>query len=101
MITVANPIYDNVFKYLMEDERIARMPSDRLDKVLSVFDQSRKDGSNSQMLDIDESVYADDSDMLHIIHRLMAAASDAEIRHKMNVEDEYFSALEKRDTEIM
>ena len=24
MITVANPIYDVVFKYLMEDERIAR-----------------------------------------------------------------------------
>lgn len=24
MITVANPIYDIVFKYLMEDERIAR-----------------------------------------------------------------------------
>ena len=24
MITIANPIYDTVFKYLMEDERIAR-----------------------------------------------------------------------------
>ena len=24
MITIANPIYDAVFKYLMEDERIAR-----------------------------------------------------------------------------
>ena len=24
MITVANPIYDIVFKYLMEDERVAR-----------------------------------------------------------------------------
>ena len=24
MVTVANPIYDIVFKYLMEDERIAR-----------------------------------------------------------------------------
>lgn len=24
MITVANPIYDIVFKYLIEDERIAR-----------------------------------------------------------------------------
>ena len=23
-MTVANPIYDNVFKYLIEDERIAR-----------------------------------------------------------------------------
>ncbi len=24
MVTVANPVYDTVFKYLMEDERIAR-----------------------------------------------------------------------------
>ena len=24
MMTIANPIYDTVFKYLMEDERIAR-----------------------------------------------------------------------------
>ena len=29
------------------------------------------------------------------------AAADADIRHKMNVEDEYFSAIEKRDTEIL
>ena len=25
MVTVANPVYDTVFKYLMEDERIAAM----------------------------------------------------------------------------
>ena len=24
MVNIANPIYDSVFKYLMEDERIAR-----------------------------------------------------------------------------
>ena len=47
---VANPIYDIVFKYLLEDERIA---------------------------------------------------SDAKIRHDMNVEDEFFSVIEKRDTDIM
>ena len=50
MMKVANPIYDIVFKYLLEDERIA---------------------------------------------------SDAKIRHDMNVEDEFFSVIEKRDTDIM
>ena len=45
MMKVANPIYDIVFKYLLEDERIA---------------------------------------------------SDAKIRHDMNVEDEFFSVIEKR-----
>ena len=48
MMKVANPIYDIVFKYLLEDERIA---------------------------------------------------SDAKIRHDMNVEDEFFSVIEKRDTD--
>ena len=50
MMKVANPIYDIVFKYLLEDERIA---------------------------------------------------SDAKIRHDMNVEDEFFSVIEKRDTDLM
>jgi hypothetical protein len=71
---VANPIYDVVFKYLMEDEH---------------------------MLRIDEANYADDKEMEHILHRLTAAAADAEVRHHMNVEDEYYSVIEKRDTEIL
>lgn len=50
---------------------------------------------------IDEVIYGNDTDMEHILHRLTMAASNAEIRHKMNVEDEYFSAIEKRDTEIL
>lgn len=50
---------------------------------------------------IDEVMYGNDADMEHILHRLTMAASNAEIRHKMNVEDEYFSAIEKRDTEIL
>ena len=39
--------------------------------------------------------------MLHILHRLLAAASDSKLRQDMNVEDEYFSAIETRDTAIM
>lgn len=39
--------------------------------------------------------------MKHIIHRLLSAASDAKLRQDMNVEDEYFSAIENRDTAIM
>lgn len=39
--------------------------------------------------------------MMYVIHRLTAAAADADIRSDMNVEDEYFSAIEDRDTEIM
>jgi hypothetical protein len=39
--------------------------------------------------------------MEHILHRLTMAAADADMHHRMNVEDEYFSAIEKRDTEIL
>lgn len=39
--------------------------------------------------------------MMHIIHRLTAAAADSEMRQDMNVEDEYFKAIEDRDTAIM
>ncbi len=54
-----------------------------------------------QVLNIDEEKYAGDDDMMYIIHRLHSAVSDAELRHEMNVEDEYFTAIENRDTTIM
>ena len=36
MITIANPIYDVVFKYLMEDERIARTIKRRNIEILEL-----------------------------------------------------------------
>ena len=75
--------------------------NNRLEKVLSIFDQSKQDLMDKKILDIDESTYEGDADMLRIVQRLVAAASDAKIRHDMNVEDEFFSVIEKRDTDIM
>ena len=60
MLHIANPIYDSVFKYLMEDD-----------------------------------------DMRRIVTRLLSAASDTQVRHSMNIEEEISMALENRDTEIM
>lgn len=39
--------------------------------------------------------------MMHILHRLITAASDSKLRQDMNVEDEFFSAIENRDTALM
>ena len=75
--------------------------NNRLDMVLSIFDQSRRDVDDNRILRIDDKVYENDADMEHILRRLTMAAADADIRHKMNVEEEYFSAIEKRDTEIL
>ena len=61
MITIANPIYDIVFKYLMEDN----------------------------------------AEMQLILRRLLMAATNTDMRMDMNVEDEYYSIIESRETEIM
>ena len=73
----------------------------RLDKVLSIFDQTRKEKDNRQVLDIDEELYGDDEEMLYLLRRLLAAASESSVRQDMNVEDEYYSAIETRDTAIL
>ena len=80
-----------------------RKASNRLDQVLSIFDQSKADPSvkSQQTLTIDEEIYDDDAEMQRIVTRLVAAAADSKMRHNMNVEDEYFSLIEEQDTELM
>jgi len=75
----------------------------RLDQVLSIFDQSNVDSSvkSQQTLTIDEEIYDDDAEMQRIVTRLVAAAADSEMRHNMNVEDEYFSLIDEQDSELM
>ena len=98
-----NPFVDSLThnSIIVQIPRLHGHVNNRLDMVLSIFDQSRKFEENEHLLKIDEVMYRNDADMEHILHRLTMAASNAEIRHKMNVEDEYFSAIEKRDTEIL
>lgn len=68
---------------------------------MSVFDQSQIYPDDQRMLELDENKYADDAEMAHILHRLQSAATNPEIRNRMNAEDEFFQALEDRDTTIM
>ena len=104
---VCHGVPDPFVESLVHNSIIVQIPllhgkvNNRLERVLSVFDQTKKDVDDAQVLYIDESVYADDADMLYVIHRLTAAAADSEMRLDMNVEDEYYSAIEDRDTAIM
>ena len=67
-----------------------------------MFDQSRQSAQSQHMLEIDETLYDEgDDDMQRILRRLLMAGTSAEMRHDMNVEDEYFSIIEKQDTEIL
>lgn len=92
---------------LTHDSIIVQLPrlrgkvNNRLEKVLSVFDQSNMDKDDTQVLRIDEGQYEGDDDMMYMIHRLTAAAANADMRQDMNVEDEYFKAIEDRDTAII
>ena len=92
---------------LTHDSIIVQIPllhgqiNNHLDKVLSVFDQSHRDKKNRQVILLDETKYEGDDDMMYLLRRLTAATANAELRMDMNVEDEYFSAIEHRDTELM
>ena len=92
---------------LTHDSIIVQIPrlngviNNRLYKVLSIFDQTYQCHDNQQMLNLEDRLYDDDADMQYILHRLLMATADAHIRQDMNVEDEYYSIIEKHDTEIM
>ena len=92
---------------LVHDSIIVQIPllhgqiNNKLDKVLSVFDQTNKEKDNQQLVELDDANYEGDADMQYILHRLVMASVDAQLRQDMNVEDEYFQAIEDRDTAIM
>ncbi len=86
---------------IVQIPRLKGLINDRLFRVLSIFDQSRIERKNKQLLDIDENIYDGDEEMRPILRRLLTAASDSEVRYNMNIEDEITSVLEKHDTEIM
>ena len=104
---VTKGIPDPFVDSLTHDSIIVQIPrlrghvNNRLDKVLSVFDQSLKEKGNHQVLSVDEDKFNGDIEMMHILHRLITAASDSKLRQDMNVEDEFFSAIENRDTALM
>ncbi len=105
--TVEEGRKDPFIRSLVHDSIIVQIPllhgriNNRLDKVLSVFDQTLCARENRQVINVDEKVYEGDEDMMYILHRLSSATVNAELRQEMNVEDEYFSAIEDRDTTIM
>jgi len=75
--------------------------NNRLDKVLSIFDQAHVVSKDQQTVDIDPAVYGGDDDMETILRKLMEASCDKDVRREMDVEDEFFSVLRNREAEIM
>lgn len=100
-------IPDPFIESLVHNSIIVQIPllhgqiNNHLEKVLSVFDQTKSNAMDPHLLDLDEKEYEGDDNMQYVVHRLTQAAASPEMRQDMNVEDEYFSALENRDTAIM
>ena len=105
MITKGIP--DPFIESLVHNSIIVQIPllhgqiNNRLERVLSVFDQTKANADDPHILSLDENTYAGDDNMEYIVHRLTEAAADSDMRQNMNVEDEYYSAIENRDTAIM
>ena len=97
---------DPFVESLQHDSIIVQIPllhgrvNNRLEKVLSVFDQDNV-ADNKKVVKIDEHQFEGDTDMEYLVRRLQSAAADPDMRYQMNVEDEYFKELEGRDTLIM
>lgn len=86
---------------LVQIPRLHGHVNNRLEEILSIFDQTRKNRDNRQVIDINEADYAGDAEMMLIIHRLLAAAADAQVRQDMNAEEIYLQPIEDPDTAIM
>ena len=92
---------------LNNDSIIVQIPrlhgkiNNRLDKVLSIFDQNNTSVDSQHYLEIDETVFdSADADMKPIFRRLLQAASSVEMRQNMNVEDEYFSIIKEQEGKV-
>jgi hypothetical protein len=92
---------------LNHDSIIVQIPrlhgkiNNRLDKVLSIFNQTRVSQDSQHYLSLDEeTIDTADNDMQPIFHRLMMAASNVEMRQDMNVEDEYYSIIKEQEGKL-
>ncbi len=104
---IENGENDPFINSLTHDSIIVQIPllhgniNNKLDRVLSVFDQSQRDDSNQHIVRLDINNYEGDSELMHLVHRLGLAAMNASVRQEMDDEDDFFSAIESRDTQLM
>jgi len=86
MITVANPIYDSVFKFLMQDTKVSELVGDNKNNFLKRYYANKDLKRGEQLIQIED--LDDLEDYKIIARRLALAAVDKEVRKRMNMEDD-------------
>lgn len=96
---------DRFIESLTHDSIIVQIPfltgrtRNRLERLLSVFDQEYRQPDSEHYLEIDEEHL--DEEVKCVVHRLLKAAAAPDVRRAMEIEDEILSEIEDRDTTIM
>ena len=86
---------------IVQIPRLRGKINNRLEKVLSIFDQQRVSPDSQHYLSLDDATFDEaDTDMQPILHRLMKAALSVEMRQDMNVEDEYYSIIKEQEGKL-
>ena len=96
---------DPFIESLTHDSIIVQIPylqgrtRNHLERLLNIFDQDYRTADDEHLLEIDETLFTADEQV--IITRLLKAGVAPDVRRSMEVEDEILSEIEKRDTDIM
>lgn len=99
------PSPDPFIESLTHDSIIVQIPfltgrtRNRLERLLSVFDQEYRQPESEHYLEINEEHM--DEEVKCVVHRLLKAAAAPNVRRAMEIEDEILSEIEDRDTTIM
>ena len=99
------PSPDPFIESLTHDSIIVQIPfltgrtRNRLERLLSVFDQEYRQPDSEHYLEINEEHL--DEEVKYVVHRLLKAAAAPDVRRAMEIEDEILSEIEDRDTTIM
>lgn len=78
---------------------LSRSARNHVETLLSIFDQSCEKTSNGHVLVYDDEGVTD-AGLQYLISRLTRAGMDPDVRQTMNVEDEFLTELEERETLI-
>ncbi|WP_195408365.1 RpnC/YadD family protein [Bacteroides congonensis] len=99
------PSPDPFIESLTHDSIIVQIPfltgrtRNRLERLLSVFDQEYRQADSEHYLEINDEHL--DDEVKCVVHRLLKAAAAPDVRRAMEIEDEILSEIEDRDTTIM